>query len=184
MRLLGPRGFEYVLFRSPERLGAPEPADMAIETIGPRRPLSAEQAVFLRGHISLRDFLHLTHWQRQGTGWVYLARIGREYCHSAFVTPAERYRKVFPVIEPDGALLIGPCFTDPEYRGRGIYPHVLRHIASVLGARGYGPFYVHTSPDNAASIRGVEKAGFRRLGCWSGWRWMRNVWVSARRTGD
>ncbi|HET6429693.1 MAG TPA: GNAT family N-acetyltransferase [Phycisphaerae bacterium] len=184
MRRPGRRAFEYVLFRSPEVVRAPEMGEVAVERVGPGRALSAEQTVFLRRCMRLRSLLYMMRWQRRGTGWVYFGRIGREVCHSAFVTPARRYRRIFPVIEGDQALLIGPCFTDPDYRGRGIYPRILRHIVTELGGRGYGPFYVHTSPANAASLRGIEKAGFLRLGWWSGRRWLLNAWVSTRRVGD
>lgn len=58
---------------------------------------------------------------------------------------------------------IGPCFTDPEHRGRGIYPNVLRSICKNTGNKDT-VFYMIVDETNTASIRGIEKAGFVRCG--------------------
>jgi hypothetical protein len=57
-------------------------------------------------------------------------------------------------------LTIGNCFTDEEYRGQGLYPAVLRRIRADFPDRA---FVVFVEPDNVASVRGLERAGFRRL---------------------
>lgn len=56
---------------------------------------------------------------------------------------------------------IGPCFTDVEYRGKGIYPMVL---AKILKENINRNFYMVIREDNEASIRGVQKAGFEHVG--------------------
>lgn len=56
---------------------------------------------------------------------------------------------------------IGPCYTGKDFRGRGIYPTVLRHILSDYDAKA---FYMTVNKNNASSIRGIEKAGFERFG--------------------
>lgn len=56
---------------------------------------------------------------------------------------------------------IGPCVTYPNFRGRGIYPAVLRHIRA---SGWYKDYYMFISEDNTSSIRGVEKAGFVKIG--------------------
>jgi hypothetical protein len=64
----------------------------------------------------------------------------------------------------DGAApVIGDCQTFERFRGRSIYPRVLRHIARDVAARAGTSVYVLVSPSNLASVRGIEKAGFRRL---------------------
>ena len=60
-----------------------------------------------------------------------------------------------------GECEIGPCYTNAEYRGRGIYPCVLKHILSDYGADMY---YMTVGETNVSSIRGIEKAGFTRYG--------------------
>lgn len=58
---------------------------------------------------------------------------------------------------------IGPCWTHPTYRGRGIYPMVLTHIIQ-KELSGQGTAYMIIFDTNASSQRGVTKAGFRKTG--------------------
>lgn len=58
---------------------------------------------------------------------------------------------------------IGPCYTAPSYRGRGIYPAVLRYICTNVGNDNTN-FYMIVSDTNAPSVRGIEKASFSRIG--------------------
>ena len=52
------------------------------------------------------------------------------------------------------------CLTLPEYRGQGIYPHVLRHIIRYGSQNQYTEIFMAVDKNNIASIRGIEKAGF------------------------
>jgi hypothetical protein len=73
--------------------------------------------------------------------------------------------------------VIGYCETDARYRGRGIYPTVLRRIADDEEARRPGrPLYVLVSPDNAPSIRGIEHAGARRIARLTGTLFLGRMW--------
>jgi predicted GNAT family N-acyltransferase len=56
-------------------------------------------------------------------------------------------------------VIIGDCFTDDRYRGRGIYPLVIRYLADIYCKE--NQVYILVSPDNLSSIKGIEKAGFR-----------------------
>ncbi len=56
---------------------------------------------------------------------------------------------------------IGPCFTHPQYRGQGIYPMVLDYITQTKNGN---HFYMLVHPTNTPSIRGIEKAGFNKIG--------------------
>ena len=56
---------------------------------------------------------------------------------------------------------IGPCYTMSEFRGKGIYPKVLRFILSDYKA---DAFYMTVSDNNTPSIRGIEKAEFESYG--------------------
>lgn len=58
---------------------------------------------------------------------------------------------------------IGPCMTYPQYRGKGIYPSALRWICKEVG-NGRSTFYMIVDEKNTASIRGMEKAGFKKYG--------------------
>jgi len=183
VRFLCPRAFEYVLWRA-DSLPAPDLPELAVERVGPGQELSAPERAFLRRHIGWTTLWRLMRWPKAGKGWLFLGRWDGQYCHYSFVTVARRYRKVFPVMEGERALLIGPCLTDERFRGRSIFPGVLRHIVSTLAGEVAGPFYIHATADNHASLRAIEKAGFSRVGTWAGTRWMLNARVRSERVGS
>ena len=56
------------------------------------------------------------------------------------------------------------CLTLPEFRGLGLYPRALRAIQQYLKRKGYERCFICVNDDNVASIRGIEKAGFRPAG--------------------
>jgi GNAT superfamily N-acetyltransferase len=64
-------------------------------------------------------------------------------------------------LEP-GDCVIGPCVTTPAYRGRGIYPMMLSAICRDRRTQGQRRAYMVVNVDNHASVRGIEKAGFRQ----------------------
>jgi len=148
----------------------PETAGLQVMAVGPNTALSPEQRGFLESRISVLSLTYLLRWHKKGLGWLFFVKSGDDFAHYAFVTPARRYARYFPMMNSEEALLIGPCFTEPEFRGRSIYPRVLQYIVTTLRNEGFGPFYIHTSIDNKASIRGMEKAGFRQLARWTGIR--------------
>ncbi len=59
-------------------------------------------------------------------------------------------------------ILIGDCFTNDQYRGKGIYPAVISHILHKFIPE--NSVYMLVSPENIPSIRGIEKAGLRLIG--------------------
>lgn len=73
--------------------------------------------------------------------------------------------------DPNRILKLGPrdievkyCLTLPKYRGQGLFPKTLTAIARYYFVRGYERIFITINADNFSSIRGAEKAGFRRLG--------------------
>lgn len=186
MRLIDvvlPRRFEWVLFRA-ERLSPPEPGGLQIEEVGPGQRLSTEQHRFLRQHMRALSLWYLLRWHRRGEGWVFFARQAGRHVHYAFVRSARRYRRQFPVIREPAALLIGPVRTETWARGRGVLRRVLAHAVAELAQRGLGPFYANIRPDNEPSIRGFERAGFTRIGVWTGARAMGGLWLRSRGIDD
>ena len=55
-------------------------------------------------------------------------------------------------------LTIGDCMTDDRYRGKGVYPSVLNYLGGRYAKE--RQVYVLVAPDNLASVRGIQKAGF------------------------
>ena len=166
-RALCPRRFQRVLFRA-DRLPEEDVGDLDVEIVEPRMPVSDMQRAFITRDTPDFSLWRLMWWQRRGHAWIFFARNAGEYCHYTWVTPACRTRRVFPIVRERDALLIGPCSTDSRFRGRSIYPRMLRHTVQTMQLRGYGPFYISTSVTNEASIRGISKAGFTRCGVWAG----------------
>ncbi|AUP79544.1 GNAT family N-acetyltransferase [Flavivirga eckloniae] len=60
------------------------------------------------------------------------------------------------------SLVIGDCFTYKNYRGLSIYPFMLQKVAKEMFQK-VNKIFILVSPENAASIRGIEKAGFTLL---------------------
>ena len=89
----------------------------------------------------------------------YITDASGKRIHSSFVV---RGKSKFTFVgERD--IEIGPCETDPDYRGHNIYPYVLSHIIEEeLDEKGKA--YMVVDDDNPASIRGILKAGFRPTG--------------------
>lgn len=56
--------------------------------------------------------------------------------------------------------VIGDCFTVEEYRGKSLYPYTIDKLCQMLFSEGHEIVYILVAPDNIASIKGIEKAGF------------------------
>lgn len=60
-----------------------------------------------------------------------------------------------------GDVHIGPCWTDPQHRGRRLFPAVISRIAALHSGR---RVWMIADEDNLASRNGIERAGFRLVG--------------------
>lgn len=56
------------------------------------------------------------------------------------------------------------CLTLPARRGQGVYPRVLCSVLAYLESTGMQRAFICAHRENIPSIRGIEKAGFVRLG--------------------
>lgn len=63
------------------------------------------------------------------------------------------------LVEPE-AVVIGPIWTDPDLRGRGLAAWAMLSAMEALRQRGRRLFYIDTSGENLASQRVMEKCGF------------------------
>ena len=181
-RRLAPPASEWVLYQS-NSLCAADLGDLKIQIVGPGRPLTQAQMDFLRQHFPTLTLWRALRFYRRRQGWIFFAHSGGVLCHYTFVMPGRAYRRMFSLIEPD-AQMIGPCHTGDAFRGRGIFPRLLRYVVKALQEQGLGPFYVFAEASNTASIRGMEKAGFVRRGIWRGKRYFLDLRVVSQRVGD
>lgn len=60
-----------------------------------------------------------------------------------------------------GAAGLYDFVTLERYRGRGFYTSALRQLLRLLGNEGMAAIYIAVDPGNVASIRGIERAGFK-----------------------
>ncbi len=92
-----------------------------------------------------------------GRAKIYYVIIDNELAHFSFV-----FGKCikFPFLNNED-ICIGPCFTKEKFRGKGIYKSVLCYI-NKLNTKGNN--YIFVSVDNKASISGIEKSGFAKIG--------------------
>lgn len=70
-----------------------------------------------------------------------------------------RYRKIV-----DGDVWIYSARTAEWAKGRSVYPAVLRYIMRDSAAMGCHRAWIYVAEENVPSIRGIEKAGFIRVG--------------------
>ncbi len=54
--------------------------------------------------------------------------------------------------------------TDPNHRGRGYYPALLRYILADLSRQNLSRAWIGTEPGNDVSARSIARAGFKKVG--------------------
>ncbi|MEO7068140.1 MAG: GNAT family N-acetyltransferase [Rhodanobacter sp.] len=65
-----------------------------------------------------------------------------------------------------GEAVIGPIWSAPEARGRGLAKYATQCVINELLQRGLSVFYIDTSPDNLACLKMIENCGFGpAMGC-------------------
>ncbi|OGW13338.1 MAG: hypothetical protein A3G93_07810 [Nitrospinae bacterium RIFCSPLOWO2_12_FULL_45_22] len=118
-----------------------------------------------------RDGDKVREWVAQGKK-CFIARVGEELAHYSWLSFQEEYidklRKTARFAEDEG--YIHTCRTLTPFRGKGIWPFVLGKICEYLLAKGYSRVLICVEPQNNASIKAIEKAGFRRTGEVKYWR--------------
>lgn len=65
-------------------------------------------------------------------------------------------------VEKDSAI-IGPVWTDPAARGKGLATNALKHVIRRLAASGVHRLYIDTSEDNTAMQHVIRRCGFATL---------------------
>ena len=69
-----------------------------------------------------------------------------------------------PVRIKENEVYLGFCQTGSEFKGKNIYPAVLQYIIKYAFENNKKKCFISTSSSSAASIRGIEKAGFCFVG--------------------
>ena len=109
----------------------------------------------------LKGWKNALQWNIATLGKVnaYVVYDGSMLIHFSYVV---RGREKFRFLNK-GDIEIGPCWTHPDHRGKGIYPMVLSHIIQKELGEG-GTAYMIIADTNGPSQCGVAKAGFQKTG--------------------
>jgi len=95
---------------------------------------------------------------------LWLGWIGNEVTGICWSRKGIRRNDYFVTLTQDDANILS-CFVFPDFRGRGIYPAMLRIINTVLMTQdNVKAVYIDCRSWNRPSIRGILKAGFVQLG--------------------
>lgn len=128
-----------------------------------RAPIPSDvRAEFLRGRgLSLWVALRLR-MLLQGVTLLYLSEDGK-LCAYGWLRECDPFLRRYRWLTPRG-LLLGYFWVAPTSRGRGLYGRLLSTCIALSRDRRDMPIVVDANPSNTASLRGLEKAGFARLG--------------------
>lgn len=161
-RLLVRRRTYAVFADAPDRQRAEQ--DPLIDAWDADRPPPAEVRRLFRRYAGLRgEFVMLGRLRRAGAIMLSAVESG-DLVGYGWLQRWPSVRREFWWLAPDG-ICLGPYWTHPERRGQGIYGRFLRH--SLFECRERFPklrLYIWARTGNAASIRGIEAAGFEFLG--------------------
>jgi hypothetical protein len=72
--------------------------------------------------------------------------------------------KFLPFLLKEDEAYIYYCATSKEMRGKSIYPYTISFIAKILNSS--KRIFIATSTKNSASMKGIEKAGFKAIELW------------------
>jgi len=101
-----------------------------------------------------------------GLDQCYIGVLDKEIAHLAWIYyphEAKRHPTPFRRLRPD-EVAIANCVTLPAFRGRGVYPAVLRQLLAQLQSEGYRHCFMYIDAGNDPSQRGVMKMGFKPVG--------------------
>jgi hypothetical protein len=73
----------------------------------------------------------------------------------------EPFKRKFGWLCKDG-IMLGPYWTNPDYREQGYYGRLLKH--SIALTKKDSHLIIYTNPENFSSQKGIEKAGFKEVG--------------------
>jgi RimJ/RimL family protein N-acetyltransferase len=92
---------------------------------------------------------------------LFLISGGGRHLHCGYILFRTRQAKL--IGETDAPPIIACCFTAPAARGRSLYRKALNAELCFLRDRGYKRAVIETEPENTASRKGIEAAGFRLI---------------------
>ena len=111
-------------------------------------------SVFLRRYGLIAGMKALIKTATDGR-WYYCLHDGRNVISDGWITGMSRHYE----IDPQGAV-IGPVWTDPAWRGRGLAVVGIKSALNKMKSAGNSLFYIDTSSENRAMRKVIAKCGF------------------------
>ena len=99
---------------------------------------------------------------------LFVIALGGEFVHRGYILFKTRQSRILG--DDEASPLIAYCSTSPAARGRGLYRRALETEVAYLLERGYRRVLIETDPENHASRKGIEAAGFT-------FAWEASVWI-------
>ena len=101
--------------------------------------------------------------------------------HVEWIVPARKIRGRYPFVS-GGSYAIISCLTLPTFRGLGIYPSQIQRV--VKSSIATEKFWIWSACSNAASLRGICKAGAEKVGRFIHKKWLYGTISSVRFSKD
>lgn len=114
----------------------------------------------LVGQVLTEENRHYADGLRQNDLMFVVVGTGEAVLHYSCIQFESRYKALLG--EAPETPLFTHCWTAAEARGRKLYPTVLQYGCKTLAALGHDRAVITCHPDNIASIKGIERAGFNR----------------------
>ena len=135
--------------------------ELRVYDVGHPPPMSV--VALLRCHSGrLTAALMMSRLQRHGAVLLVLLD-GEELAASGWIQTWQPLLREFWWLSRD-AICLGPYWTHPDYRGRGLYGRLLLHSLAECHRRFDKDVFIWAEDNNAASKCGIEKAGFHSVG--------------------
>ena len=109
---------------------------------------------------NIKDFFKHVLWFLSTKGKYKIVYVvnNKKIIHYSYVIP--KFYKFSFLAEND--LEIGPCYTQPDYRGIHIFPYIIAYIINKY--RNHNNFIMVVDGNNINSQKGIQKAGLRKYG--------------------
>ena len=98
----------------------------------------------------------------------YFIKIENEILHVSYL-----FKNIFllKLLDKKGPV-IGDCRTAKKHRGKSLYPYTINRIAKKVLESNYKEVFIIVNQDNKNSIKGIEKAHFKKIAGIKSYRWL------------
>jgi RimJ/RimL family protein N-acetyltransferase len=100
--------------------------------------------------------------QYDGVKDFFVACEGKQIRHISWIYHHDDPNRILRLDQKDAEIKY--CLTLPGFRGQGLYPRVLEAVAHHLRSKGANNVFICVHEENRSSVKGIEKAGFKRVG--------------------